>query len=201
MKNTIKNVVNKFLFESDIYSFNEIYIYVSQEDYDNAMYLREKYKFRTLGVATFTSDPTILWRVIDQNEYDYIKKSGLITGGNYAVPVERLYGASFSGSRADVIEFGLKHKEKTNRLKGQLYVIGINAYDKTFLNLTLAERLEALGHNYEPETDISVTSEIGNIGLGFSVKNVSKNDIRFFYKLSDNGELTDIYHDSDWVDT
>lgn len=183
-------------FES--YDFRLTPIMVTPENYDEALQFRQKFQlFQNIGIATFLS-VTYVWRIVDQFEFDNILKFKKITGGNWSVPPEKAFGASFSGSRQDVVEFGLKGL-RTNRLKGQLYVIGINAEDKEFLNLNMVERLEEQGLEYKVG-DFEINTVLGDRGLGFSVRNVTTHDIRHIYTLSLNDlTLHDVTHDYDHV--
>lgn len=177
----------------DIYGFRDIPIDVSNKNYEEAMSFREKYKlFPKIGIATFLSSP-ILWRVIDQKEYDIIMKTGKVTGGEFSIKPEREMGASFTGSRSNAVAFGLAWK-KANRLKGQLYLIGINAEDKEFLNLNMEERFEKQGLKYGIG-DFDIHSSLGDTSLGFSVRNVTLKDINYIYEINDSGDLKDITYD------
>lgn len=179
--------------DEDIYGFHNIPIEVSKKNYDEAISFRERYKlFPNIGIATFLSSP-ILWRVVDQNEYDIIMRIGKVTGGEFSIKPEREMGPSFTGSRSNAVAFGLAWK-KANRLKGQLYLIGINAEDKEFLNLSMVERFEKQGLKYEVG-DYDIHSSLGDSSLGFSVRNVSLQDVNYIYEVSDNGELKDITYD------
>lgn len=194
--NQIKHIINEeyLKLNESIYDFHQIPVEVTQENYDEALMLRNKYTlFKDIGIGTFLTT-TLLWRCIDEKEYGLIFKTNKITGGDYAVPAEKYMGASFSGSRQDVIDWGIR--VKTNgRLKGQLYIIGINAVDKEFLSLTMVERLTKQGLKYEVG-DFTVDGSLGNTGIGFSVRNVTLDDVRFIYELNDQTkELNDITFD------
>lgn len=177
-----------------IYNFKMIPIDISQSNYDEAIRLRKKYSlFPNIGVGTFLT-VTFLWRVVDEFEFDQIIKTSTITGGNYSIPVERSFGPSFGGSRDEVVHWGLRNKSD-GRLKGKLYVIGINANDKEFLNLNMVERLSEQGKVYAVG-DYEIDSKLGDVGLGFSVRDVNLNDVRFIYEIDDNTkQLTDVTYD------
>jgi hypothetical protein len=189
-----KNVNESNINESGLYDFREIPIDITEENYNEALTLRQKYSlFKDIGVATFLTT-TILWRAIDENEYNIIMKSGKLSGGNWAIPAEKYFGASFSGSRDDALLFGKKWKE-VDRLKGQLYLIGINAQDKEFLNLAMVERMKKQGLEYKVG-DIVINSELGNHGIGFSVRDVTLNDVKYIYKINEESNgLDDITYD------
>jgi len=179
--------------ENEIYGFSDIPIDVTKENYDKAVLFRKKYSlFKDIGIATFLTS-AILWRVIDQAEYDLIMKTGKVTGGTFSIPPEREMGASFTGSRSDAIKFGLAWK-KTGRLKGNLFLIGINAEDKEFLNLNMVERFAGQGLKYGVG-DFEIHSSMGDHTLGFSVKDVTLKDINYIYEVDEIGKLTDITYD------
>lgn len=198
----IKKIIINALYEhcyqkiitESIYGFKKIPIDVTESNYKEALELRQKFSlFKNLGVATFLST-TFLWRIIDENEFNIILQTKKITGGQYAVPVEKLFGASFGGSREEVLNWGIRVKNN-GRFKGQLYIIGINAEDKEFLNLNMVERLQDQNLKYEVG-DFMIDSKLGDVGLGFSVRDVDLNDVRFIYKLNDETkELTDVTFD------
>lgn len=189
-----KYLITKLYEFANSYDFNNIPIDITEDNYTEAMELRNKYKlFNNLGIGTFLTT-TFLWRIIDEKEFNIILNSGKILGGNYSVPVEKYFGASFSGSRNDVIDWGLRIK-KNGRLVGKLYVIGINAIDKEFLNLNMVERLKEQGLEYEVG-DFVINSKLGDVGLGYSVRNVNIGDIRFIYELDeDTKQLKDVTFD------
>ena len=59
----------------------------------------------------------------------------------------------------------------------------------------MVERLEEQGFNYEIG-DFTINSKLGDVGLGFSVKNVTLDDVRFIYEVNEETkELTDITYD------
>ena len=120
-------------------------------------------------------------------------RTGKVTGGEFSIKPEREMGPSFTGSRSNAVAFGLAWK-KANRLKGQLYLIGINAEDKEFLNLSMVERFEKQGLKYDIG-DFDIHSSLGDTTLGFSVRNVTSKDINYIYELSDSGQLKDITYD------
>jgi hypothetical protein len=199
IKKTVKNVMLRFIseqkgFSSDLYDFREIPIEVTQNNYNEALALRERYpSFQSAGVATFLNT-IILWRVVDQFEFEQIVRSKRIVGGEYSVPIERNFGASFGGSRGEVIEFGLRHK-RSGRLKGNLYLFGINAEDKEFLNLDMAGRFKEQGLEYKVGV-FDVNSKLGNVGLGYSIRDVSMRDVVLIKKIDEeNGHLIDLTYD------
>lgn len=127
----IENYLNE-----DLYDFHEIPIHITPDNYKEALVLRKKFSlFNNIGIATFLTT-TFLWRVVDEKEFNIIIKTKKISGGEYSVPPEKYMGASFGGSRGEVIKWGLKVK-KNGRYSGKLYIIGINAEDKEFLNLNM----------------------------------------------------------------
>lgn len=180
----------------ELYDFRMVHIDISENNYKEAMALRQKHPpFQNIGVAKFISS-VILWRCLDEKEFNNIRKTGKITGGNYSIPVEREFGASFSGSRQDVIDWGIKVK-RNGRFVGQLYIIGIIGEDKEFLNLNMEERLEEQGKSYRVGS-FYINTKLGNTGLGFSVRDVSfsTSDVLSVYSLDDKtGQLTDLTHD------
>jgi hypothetical protein len=186
----LKDIVN----EEAAYDFRQIAIDVTPENYKEAMALRKRYPlFNNIGVATFLAT-VLVWRVVDQRELDIILKTGKITGGNYSVPAEKSFGASFGGSRGEVVDWGLRVK-KAGRISGQLYVIGINAQDKKFMNINMTERLEEQGLSYKVG-DMEVDSKLGDVGLGYSIHDVRLSDIHFIYELDDKTKnLTDVTDD------
>lgn len=190
----IKNFDEWINENENIYDFQEIPIEITEENYNESIYLRNKFSlFKNIGVGTFLTT-TFLWRIVDENEFKIILNTKRIKGGEYSVPPEKYFGASFGGSRSEVIEWGLRVK-KSGRYKGNLYVIGINAIDKEFLNLNMVERLEEQGLKYEIG-DFVINSKLGDVGLGFSVRNVTLDDVRFIYGLNEETkELTDITYD------
>lgn len=195
ISNTICEYLNEQqILKENIYDFKETPIEITEENYNEAICLRNKFSlFNNIGVGTFLTT-TFLWRIVDENEFKIILNTKKITGGEYSVPPEKHFGASFGGSRNEIIEWGLKVK-KNGRYKGNLYVIGINAIDKEFLNLDMVQRLEAQGFKYEIG-DFTINSKLGDVGLGFSVRNVTLDDVRFIYKLNEQTkELTDITYD------
>lgn len=177
-----------------IYDFKNTPIDITETNFNETMYLRKKYPlFGYLGVGTFLTT-TFLWRVVDEFEFNEILKRGIITGGEYSVPVEKRFGPSFGGSRSEVLDWGIKVKQR-GRLKDNLYIIGINADGKEFLNLDMVNRLKEQGHEYEIG-DLTINSKLGDVGLGFSVRNVTLRDVRFIYKVNDETkELEDITYD------
>jgi len=184
---------------SDLYPFCEIAIEVTVRNSWEAKELRQKTIYKKLGVGTFITN-VFLWRVIDQNEFDIIferKNENIrITGGDFSVKVEREFGSSFTASRKDAIEFGLAHK-KSGRLKGNLYLLGINGNDKEFLNLNMTERLEKQGLKYSVG-DFEINSCLGDTGIGYSVRDVKVKDLLFVYKINEednNIRLEDITYD------
>lgn len=186
-------------FLNEMYDFKLTPIVISEENYLETMELRRKMEgsilnFRGLGIGTFL---TAIWlfRIIDEFEFEQILKSKKITGGKWAVKVERDFGASFTGSREDAINFGLKWK-KADRLKGKLYLISINGDDKEFLNISMEERLEEQGLKYEIG-DFLINTKLGDSGLGFSIRNANLSNIRHIYEVSDSGNLNDITHEYD----
>jgi hypothetical protein len=192
---TIHEYLNEQKISKDsIYDFKETPIEITEDNFKEAIYLRNKFSlFRNIGVGTFLTT-TFLWRIVDEKEFNIILKTKKIIGGEYSVPPEKYFGASFGGSRSEVIEWGLKVK-KSGRYKGGLYVIGINAIEKEFLNLNMVERLETQGFAYEIG-DFTINSQLGDVGLGFSVRNVTLDDVRFIYELNDEtNELKDITYD------
>lgn len=179
----------------EMYDFGSTAIDVTEENYKEALELREKYpSFKGIGVGTFLTN-VILWRCIDENEFNIIRKTGKITGGTYALPAERAFGPSFSGSRPNVIKWGLRIKEN-GRFKGQLYVIGVNGEEKEFLNLNMEGRFKEQGLEYKPGV-FDVNTKLGDVGLGYSIRNVNfkMGDVISVYTLNDNGMLGDITHD------
>lgn len=193
MKKHVTTKFKEFINES-LYEFNSIAIDITPDNYTESLLLRKKYPlFKNIGVATFLTT-TFLWRIVDENELNIVLKTKRITGGNYSVPVEKEFGASFSGSRNDVIDWGIKVKSN-GRYVGKLYIIGINAEDKEFLNLNMVERLQEQGFEYKVG-DLLVNSKLGDVGLGYSVRNVTLDDVRFIYELNEETkELTDITFD------
>jgi hypothetical protein len=192
---TIREYLNeREILKENIYDFKETPIEITDDNYKEALYLRSKFKlFNNIGVGTFLTT-TFLWRIVDENEFNIIMKTKRISGGEYSVPPEKYFGASFGGSRNEVLDWGLRVK-KNGRYKGNLYIIGINAIDKEFLNLNMVERLKEEGFNYEVG-DFTINSKLGDVGLGFSVRNVTSDDIRFIYQLNEETkELTDITYD------
>ena len=196
MKRKIEFITQRFLCEQKIvkeeaYGFKTIPIEVTQDNYNEALKLREKFSaFTNIGIGTFLSN-TFLWRAIDQKEFNIIKSTGKITGGEYSVEPERYFGASFGGSRSEVLNFGLRAK-KNGRYEGNLYLIGIQAEDKEFLNLNMTERWKDQGFEYEVG-DYNINSKLGDVGLGFSVRDVTLRDVLFVYLIADEGErLIDI---------
>ena len=179
----------------EFYSFSKTPIDITTENYEEAMSFRQRFpSFRHIGIATFLTT-VWLWRVIDEFEFNDILKYNKIKGGDWSVKPERIFGASFTGCREDAVNFGLAWK-KNGRLKGQLYIIGINAEDKEFLQLTMEERLAEQGLEYKVG-DFVIDTKLGNTGLGFSVRNVNLNNIRHIYKLDDDAKLIDITHEYD----
>ncbi len=183
----------------DSYPFCEIAIEITKRNSWEARDLREKTPYKNLGVATFISD-VFLWRVIDQNEFDIIfkgKNDGInITGGDFSIKVERQFGPSFTGSRKNAIEFGIGWK-KSGRLKGNLYLLGINGYGKEFLNVNMLERLKEQGLNYGLGA-FEINSCLGDTTLGYSVSDVKRKDLKFVYKINEedgNIRLEDITYD------
>lgn len=121
-------------FENYKPKLNEMYdtktpIVVTEENYKEAMSIRDKIKnmlnFRELGIGTFLT-AIWLWRIVDEFEFNEIIRTKKIIGGKWAVKVEHDFGPSFTGSKEDAIQFGLRWKS-AGRLKGKLYLIGINA--------------------------------------------------------------------------
>ena len=193
MKKHVTTKFKEFINES-LYNFSSIAIDITPDNYNEALSLRKKYTlFKNIGVATFLTT-TFLWRVVDENELNIILKTKKITGGNYSVPAEKEFGASFSGSRNDVVEWGIRIKSN-GRYVGKLYIIGINAENKVFLNLNMVERLQEQGFEYKVG-DLMVNSKLGDVGLGYSVRNVILDDVRFIYEINEETkELTDITFD------
>jgi hypothetical protein len=186
-----KQIINE---EVDaIYGFTKAPIDVSEKNFEEAQHLVDRFGYRGLGVGTFLTT-TFLWRCVDENEYDIIQKTGKIVGGSWAAGPERYFGASFSGSREDALNFGISWK-KHGRLSGELYLIGINAEDKEFLNLNMIERLKEQGESYRVD-DFLINTSLGDHTLGFSVRDVELDDIRFIYTVDDDTkQLTDITFD------
>jgi hypothetical protein len=199
LKKYITTNISDFLYQKQVlnenlYDFKLTPIDITEDNYTESIFLRNKFSlFKNIGVATFLTT-TFLWRVIDENEFNIIMKNKKITGGDYSVPAEKYFGASFSGSRNEVINWGLKVK-KLGRYKGNLYVIGINAIDKEFLNLNMVERLKEQGFDYEVG-DFTINTKLGDVGLGFSIRDVTLDDVRFIYKLNEETkELVDVTYD------
>jgi len=182
------------LISESIYGFKKTPIYVTEENYDEALKLRERFSlFKDIGVGTFLTT-VFLWRCVDEIEYNIIMKTGKIVGGNWSIPPEKYFGASFTGSRDDALIFG-KGWKKNGRLKGKLYIFGINGKDKEFLNLAMVERLKERVIKYEVG-DFLIDSSLGDRGLGFSVRDVTLDDVRFIYFVDEeNDRLEDITFD------
>lgn len=173
-----------------IYDFTEVPIYISEENYDEAMQIREKTLFKKVGIGTFLTT-VWLWRCMVEAEFLDILNTGKVVGGTFSIKVERNFGASFSGSRDDVLNWC----SKNTRYQGQLYIIGINAQQKEFLNLGMEDGMEAQGLKYEVG-DLIINTKIGDTGLGFSVRDVTIDDIHFIYKVDrEEKELTDVTFD------
>lgn len=179
------------LFKEDLYDFQDVDIDITEENYNEALKLRNKFSsYPNIGVATFLSN-IILWRCIDEQELSFIRSLKEVRGGSFSVEPEKYFGASFSGSRKDAIEFGITWK-KRDRLKGQLYIIGIKAEDKEFLHLDMVNRLKEQNLKYEVDS-FKINSKLGDSGLGFSVADVRLKDIISMYALnSETKELSDL---------
>ncbi len=189
---TLKEAIN------DLYGFKEVIIEVTEDNYKQAKELQKHSMYNNkLGIGTFLS-PILLWRVIDQNEFDIIFKgnSENITGGYFSIKSERDFGPSFTGSREDAINAGIRWG-KNGRLSGNLYLLGINGEDKEFLNLRMVDFLKERGIEYSVG-DFVIDSSLGYTGLGYSVKDVKKEDLLFVYRINKDGEditLDDITYD------
>jgi len=122
-----------------------------------------------------------LYRIFDENELQHILRSGKITGGNYSVPAERSFGASWGSNVTQVIEWGNRLRGK--RLGSNLYLAKIDGYGHRFLHLSPEIKFDI--DNPEPQKSI-VDSSRFNVGLGCSVADVGTNEAEFYVITEDH---------------
>lgn len=153
------------------------------DDLKRNIALRARYGgLEGLVVARFDG-PIGLYRVIDEKEHEDIMRTGMITGGKFAVGAEREVGASWGSNLDQVIAFGLQWK-RNGRLKGQLRVLKINGYDRQFAHIA-----PGLDGEHELPSDARMAISACSTGLGCSVADVSVDDVVRSWMLDDAGKL------------
>jgi hypothetical protein len=135
-------------------------------------------------VGTFES-PFSLYRVFDGEELRRSLKSNRITGGIYAVPLERQYGASWGEDISQVISWG--NQQRGRRLGDDLFLAKIDADGRRFFHLNLPDvPFDPNGPESQPATmNVSKCST----GLGCSIVNVAFNDAQIF-TVSREGQIS-----------
>jgi len=161
---------------------------ISPRDAKNTLSYRQHYGL-PVGVGKFDFWTT-LYRVVDEREMALILKSQRVTGGHWAVPAERHWGASWGANLDEVVKFGLGWGERgaaRQRLKGELFVLEIDGNGKEFLHVDPVRMMglkedpwkQELADDLVIDTDVSFCST----GLGCSVKDVALRDIETVYHL------------------
>lgn len=118
-------------------------------------------------------EPATFYRVLDGRELVRIVQSGEISGGLFATPDERKYGASWAGSLEGLVDWGRSWQKR--RLGKDLFVAETEGYGRRFYHM---EGLKS--HEYF-DTDEC------NTGLGCSMI-VPVNGARF-YRVLRSGKL------------
>ena len=134
-------------------------------------------------VARFDG-PVGLYRVVDDQEWAEITRTGRIVGGRFAVKAERAVGASWGTNLDQVIAFGLQWK-RAGRLRGQLRVLRIDGYDRQFGHLEPGVSDEELSTQ-----GARMAVKACSTGLGCSVADVTLADVDRAWELGDDGRLT-----------
>jgi 8-oxo-dGTP pyrophosphatase MutT (NUDIX family)/GNAT superfamily N-acetyltransferase len=104
-----------------------------------------------------------LYRVIDGEELRKVLKGGGFTGGEFAVPGERAYGAQWGSSLSQVVKWG--NSQRGGRLGYELFVAEIDGNGHRFSHLSGAG-----GKLNTGEDTISLEKGFCNTGLGCSIK-------------------------------
>jgi len=165
-------------------------VYKTEEDVKITESTSEKYTlFPKVGIATFGENTTLYRGTKAIELYEVIVNNKKMRGGFFSVKVEQKMGASFAGEKEDAIKAAkaerINYSGKDNDYKGGEFVITINANNKQFLHINLSEKIPNKVGQY------SLPENFGNLGLGFSVRNITKNDIIKVEQLKD-GNLIDV---------
>ena len=165
--------------------------------------IAEETSHKKAGVATF-QEGVILYRGTHAVElYDVIIDNKKMRGGLFSVKAESRMGASFASEKEEAVnavkanrklftrrgdevpkEYSLTPNQKI-QLKGDSFVITIKADYKQFLHLELSKKVP------NKEGVYFLPDNFANLGLGFSVRGVTKKDIIKIEQLVD-GKLEDV---------
>lgn len=150
------------------------------------------------GVATFDEDVYLFRGTHAVELYEVFINNKKMSGNIFSSKLESRIGASFAYEKTEAINAAkavrrfyknkieipqqsvVTHNENI-LYKGDPYVITINGNGKQFLHLKLSEYVPNKIGEYEIE------GSIGNLGLGFSIRGVYKQDIAKIEKITDEG--------------
>jgi hypothetical protein len=152
--------------------------------------------FKDFGCAKFL-EPIVLYRGMLRQELIHIlsHQNEEIKGGDFSIPLERYFGASYAYNIKDAAKAAQAIHEPyfTNKRINQnqsKYVIGIQAKDEIFGHLSLNKYIPWVDGKYYPNEPFKIDPKIGYLGLGFSVL-VKPDKIVKIYKLEDK-KLIDV---------
>ncbi len=130
---------------------------------DATLQARQKYDGRAI-VATF-DDPTTLYRVMDGEELVLAATlTGEIAGGMFAIPGERMHGASWASTPYDLVQWA----RGWDRFGKDLFLARFDAQGYTFYHVQ--PKSVSVDPNGPPEQDALFDSEECSTGLGCSVR-------------------------------
>jgi len=129
-------------------------------------------------VAEFISNVS-MFRIVDEREVRDILRTGIVSGGSFATPGERRYGASWAGDPDGLIAWG-RGWQRNRRLGKNLFLLELpNAGGKTFYHLAILTRprFDPFG---PPEQIATMNVSDCSTGLGCSIAKVRAREIYFF---------------------
>jgi 2'-5' RNA ligase len=165
-----------------VQAHHPIKILVTPELVQRTKQMRQRYKaFGELVLAEFDSSIS-MYRVVDEAEMRRILATKRITGGNYSVKPEREVGASWGHDISAILNFG---QSNTDRLKGRLFILKIEAIGKTFLHLDPREGVkeDPWSSDLAAPVRLDFDADRANPGLGASIEDVSLDDVDDIYEV------------------
>jgi len=141
----------------------------------------------TLIVGKFLASVS-LYRIFDFDEFLGLmyRFNSDIKGGTFAIPAERTFGASWSGSLQDALDFGTGWKSR-GRLKGQLYIAEIDGNGKTFSHL--APNIDPIFDGFALDNAFQSNMHVDSCRgeLGCSVVHVRPSKVKTWYRVDESG--------------
>jgi hypothetical protein len=144
-------------------------------------------------VAEFVSNVS-MFRIVDEREVRDILRTGIVSGGSFATPGERRYGASWAGDPDGLVAWGRgwqRHRGHAPRLGKNLFLLELpDAAGKTFYHMAIltSPRFDPFGPSEQiARMNVSDCST----GLGCSIMKVWAREV-YFFRVKPDGKTVPV---------